>query len=163
VSRGHELEDHTYSHIELRGAERKRGQQWVIADVNRCAEAIKAVTGTQPHYVRPPDWIISDDTHRDLERLGYHLLTISRENPIALRGVSELAVILLSGSEVPKYASALVDAFVLKLEASRGLLPTIAAPSSGIRYPKNRSRKGFSHSRPQKHDGPGDKPGDLHR
>ena len=55
--RGHELEDHTYSHIELRGAERKRGQQWVIADVNRCAEAIKAVTGTQPHYVRPPDWI----------------------------------------------------------------------------------------------------------
>ena len=48
----------------------------------------------------------------------------------------ELAVILLSGSEVPKYASALVDALVLKLEASRGLLPTIAALPSGIRYPK---------------------------
>jgi peptidoglycan/xylan/chitin deacetylase (PgdA/CDA1 family) len=37
VRRGHELEDHTYSHIELRGAERKRGEQWVIGDVNRAA------------------------------------------------------------------------------------------------------------------------------
>jgi DNA-binding NarL/FixJ family response regulator len=43
----------------------------------------------------------------------------------------ELAVILLSSSEVPKYALALVDAFVLKLEASRALLPTIAALCSG--------------------------------
>ena len=45
-------------------------------------------------------------------------------------------MILLSGSEVPKYPLALVDALVLKLEASRGLLPTIAALPSGIRYPK---------------------------
>jgi CheY-like chemotaxis protein len=37
----------------------------------------------------------------------------------------ELAVILLSGSEVRIYASALVDPFVLKPEASRALLPTI--------------------------------------
>jgi len=90
VRRGHELEDHTYSHIELRGAERKRGEQWVIGDVNRGAEAIKAITGTQPHYLRPPDWIISDGARRDLERQGYHLLTISRENPIALRDVNSL-------------------------------------------------------------------------
>jgi CheY-like chemotaxis protein len=54
----------------------------------------------------------------------------------------ELAVILLSGSEVPKYALALVDAFVLKLEASRALLPTIAALCSGIRYPKQK-QEGF--------------------
>ena len=50
----------------------------------------------------------------------------------------ELAVILLSGSEVPKYALALVDAFVFKLEASRALLPTIAEICSGIRYPKQK-------------------------
>jgi DNA-binding NarL/FixJ family response regulator len=53
----------------------------------------------------------------------------------------ELAVVLLSGSEVPKYALALVDAFVLKLEASRALLPTIAALCSGIRFP--RKHEGF--------------------
>jgi len=38
----------------------------------------------------------------------------------------ELKVILLSGSEVPTQALALVDAFVPKLEASRELLPMIA-------------------------------------
>jgi len=38
----------------------------------------------------------------------------------------ELVVILLSGSEVPTWALALVDAFVPKLEASRQLLPMIA-------------------------------------
>lgn len=54
----------------------------------------------------------------------------------------DLAVILLSGSEVPKYALALVDAFVLKLEASRVLLPTIAALCSGIRCPKQK-QEGF--------------------
>jgi CheY-like chemotaxis protein len=54
----------------------------------------------------------------------------------------ELAVILLSGSEVPKYALTLVDAFVLKLEASRALLPTIAALCSEIRYPKHKQERG---------------------
>jgi len=50
----------------------------------------------------------------------------------------EQAVILLSGSEVPKYALALVDAFLLKLEASRALLPTVAEFCGGIRYPKQK-------------------------
>jgi len=90
VRHGFELEDHTYSHIELRSAERKRGEQWVLGDVNRGAEAIKAVTGVQPRYLRPPDWIIPDDARRDLERQGYQLLTISSENPIALRDVNSL-------------------------------------------------------------------------
>ena len=90
VQRGYELEDHTYSHLELRSAERKRGEQWVVDDVSRGAEAIRAVTGTEPRYVRAPDWIIPEDARHDLEREGYHLLTISRENPIALRDVNSL-------------------------------------------------------------------------
>ena len=90
VRAGYELEDHSYSHIELRTAERKRGEQWVLSDVNRGAEAIKAITGARPHYVRPPDWIISDDARRDLERQGYQLLSISSANPIAMRDVNSL-------------------------------------------------------------------------
>ena len=90
VQHGHELEDHTYSHIELRGAEKKKGEQWVIGDVDRGARAIKAITGAQPRYVRPPDWSISDDARRDLERQGYRLLTISSANPIALRDINSL-------------------------------------------------------------------------
>jgi CheY-like chemotaxis protein len=54
----------------------------------------------------------------------------------------EMAVILLSGSEVPICALALVDAFIPKLEANRALLPTIAALCSGTRYPKQK-HEGF--------------------
>jgi peptidoglycan/xylan/chitin deacetylase (PgdA/CDA1 family) len=90
VHDGYELEDHTYSHIELRTAERKRGEQWVLGDVNRGAEVIKAVTGTPPRYLRPPDWIIPDDARHDLEKQGYQLLTISNENPVALRDINSL-------------------------------------------------------------------------
>lgn len=90
VKDGYELQDHTYSHIELRTAERKQGEKWVLSDVNRGAEAIKEVSGMQPRYLRPPDWIIPDDARRDLERQGYQLLTISSENPVALRDVNSL-------------------------------------------------------------------------
>lgn len=128
VRRGHELEDHTYSHIELRDAERKRGEKWVIGDVNRGAEAIKSVTGTQPHYLRPPDWIISDDARRDLEQQGYHLLTISRENPIALRDVNSLDYLWTRNSvEDPK--TSLVDAVLKQVEQreKRGVYTHILA------------------------------------
>ncbi len=90
VRHGFELEDHTYSHIELGTAERKRGEPWVVSDVNRGAAAIKAVTGIQPRYVRPPDWILPNDARHDLEKQGYQLLTISSDNPIALRDVNSL-------------------------------------------------------------------------
>jgi peptidoglycan-N-acetylglucosamine deacetylase len=90
IRRGHELEDHTYSHLELRTAEKKNGEPWVIHDVDRGAQAIKAVTGTQPRFVRAPDWIITSDARRDIEQQGYRLLTISPENPMALRDVNSL-------------------------------------------------------------------------
>jgi len=90
IRRGHELEDHTYSHIELRHAEKTKGEAWVVEDVERGARAIKAVSGTQPRYLRAPDWTISDDARRDLEQQGFQLLTISASVPIALRDVNSL-------------------------------------------------------------------------
>ena len=49
-----------------------------------------------------------------------------------------LVVILLSGCDVPIYARAVVDGFVPKLDASRELLPMIAALCGGIRHPQQR-------------------------
>ncbi|HWO33332.1 MAG TPA: hypothetical protein VNO32_31420, partial [Candidatus Acidoferrum sp.] len=67
------------------------------------------------HYLRPPDWIISDDARRDLERQGYHLLTISRQNPIALRDVNSLDYLWTRDSvEYPK--TSLVDAVLKQVE-----------------------------------------------
>ena len=114
--RGHELEDHTYSHIELRSAENKRGEPWVINDVDRGAQAIKAVTGIEPRYLRPPDWAISNDVRQKLERHGYRILTISAQNPMALRDVNSLDY-LCGGkdrSECPK--PSLVDAVLKQIE-----------------------------------------------
>jgi CheY-like chemotaxis protein len=51
----------------------------------------------------------------------------------------ELAVILLSGSEVPTYVRVLVDAFILKLDASRELIPRIAALCG--RHPKPQQKR----------------------
>jgi len=116
VRRGHELEDHTYSHLELRGAERKWGEQWVIGDVDRGAQAIKAVTGIQPHYVRPPDWTISDGARRHLERQGYHVLTISRQNPIALRDVNSLDYLCTNRDSVACPKPSLADAVLKQVE-----------------------------------------------
>ena len=70
----------------------------------------------------------------------------------------ELVVILLSGSEVPTYALGVVDAFILKLEASRTLVPTMVSLCSGTAT-HNRSKIGFNDSRPRD-DEPIDRPGD---
>ena len=116
IRRGHELEDHTYSHVELRSAEKKNGERWVLGDVDRGAKAIKAITNAQPLYVRPPDWIITDDARRDLENEGYRVLGISNDNPVALRDVNSLDY-LCGGkdrSECPK--PSLVDAVLKQIE-----------------------------------------------
>src|SRR5512142_1347854 len=84
VKGGHEIENHTYSHAELRTAERKKGEQWVLNDVERGAQVIQAVTGSQPTSLRPPDWILPDDARRDIEKRGFRVLTISTENPVGL-------------------------------------------------------------------------------
>lgn len=115
IQRGHELEDHTYSHLELRSAEKKNGEQWVMRDVDRGAQAIKAVTGMQPRYVRPPDWIISSDARRDLQQQGYRVLTISAENPMALRDVNSLDY-LCAGKAVGCPRPSLVDGVLKQLD-----------------------------------------------
>ena len=115
IRRGHELEDHTYSHVELRSAERKNGEQWVMHDVDRGAQAIKAVTGSQPRYVRPPDWIITSEARRDLEHEGYRVLTISSENPMALRDVNSLDY-LCAGKAVGCPRPSLVDGVLKQID-----------------------------------------------
>jgi peptidoglycan/xylan/chitin deacetylase (PgdA/CDA1 family) len=115
IRRGHELEDHTYSHLELRSAEKKNGEQWVMHDVDRGAEAIKAVTGTQPHYLRPPDWIITSDARRELQQRGYRVLTISAENPMPLRDVNSLDY-LCAGKAVGCPKPSLIDAVLKQVE-----------------------------------------------
>lgn len=90
LKRGHEIENHTYSHVELKTAERKKGEGWVLGDVDQGAKMVQAVSGSRPEYLRPPDWILPDDARRDLEHRGYRILTISNLNAPALRDINSL-------------------------------------------------------------------------
>ncbi len=113
---GYEIEDHTYSHMELRTAERKKGQQWVINDVEHGAQVIKAVTGVQPRYVRPPDWVLPDDARRQLEQRGFQVLTISTENPIALRDVNSLDYLCAGAHPKACPKPSLADSVIKQIE-----------------------------------------------
>ena len=141
IRRGHELEDHTYSHLELRSAEKKNGEQWVMGDVDRGAQAIKAVTGMQPRYVRPPDWIITNDARRDLQQQGYRVLTISSENPMALRDVNSLDY-LCAGKAVGCPKPSLADAVLQQVEQreKKGTSTRTFSPSMSYRQPRRSCR-----------------------
>ena len=54
------------------------------------------------------------------------------------RMTPELMVILLSGGDVPIQGLAFVDGFIFKLDASRELLPMIAALGNRIRRPQRK-------------------------
>jgi peptidoglycan/xylan/chitin deacetylase (PgdA/CDA1 family) len=85
---GHEIENHTYSHIQLRLAERQHGEAWVLGDIDRGARLIQAVTHAQPRYLRPPDWIMWAELQKKLEDRGYTVMSISPARPLALRDVN---------------------------------------------------------------------------
>ena len=116
LKRGHEIEDHTYSHEQLKAAEHKKGEAWVVGDVEHGAQVIKAVQGKEPRYVRPPDWILPDDARHDLERRGFKILTISSENPVELRDVNSLDY-LCAGTKHPQCPkSGLVESTLKQIE-----------------------------------------------
>ncbi len=87
---GHEIENHTYTHMDLRIEAKKKGDAAVLEDVDHGARVVEAVTGAKPKYLRPPDWDLPDDLRKQLEAKGYHIMTISSENPIEFRDINSL-------------------------------------------------------------------------
>jgi peptidoglycan/xylan/chitin deacetylase (PgdA/CDA1 family) len=129
LKRGHEIENHTYSHVELKTAERKKGEAWVISDVDQGAKMVQSVTGSKPEYLRPPDWILPDDARRDLERRGYRVLTISNLNPPALRDINSLDYLCAGAHPTQCPKAGLAASFLSQVEAreKHGLLMHIVA------------------------------------
>lgn len=88
IRRGHEIENHTYSHVMLPAAERKYGEGWALADVDRASWLIQDVTGSRPIFVRPPSWVIREQQRRELESHGYHIMSLSGHTAPAVRDVN---------------------------------------------------------------------------
>ena len=90
LKQGHEIENHTYSHMDLRIEEKKKGEAVVLQDVDHGAQVIQAVTGAKSKYLRPPDWDLPADSRKELEARGYHIMTIASENPVPMRDINSL-------------------------------------------------------------------------
>lgn len=87
---GHEIENHTFSHIDLRIGAKNKGEAWAVEDVEHGAQVVQAVTGSRPKYLRPPDWDLTPDLRKKIEARGFRVMTISSENPIAVRDINTL-------------------------------------------------------------------------
>lgn len=85
--RGEEIENHTYGHGDFRRMEKRYGDAWILNDIERCSQVIQAITGTRPHYLRPPDWDIWPALQQKIEARGYRVMTKSRSVPPAQRDV----------------------------------------------------------------------------
>lgn len=129
LKRGHEIENHTYSHVELKTAERKKGEGWVIGDVDQGAKMVQAITGSKPLYLRPPDWILPDAARRDLETRGYRILTISSVNAPAMRDVNSLDYLCAGAHPTQCPRAGLAANFLSQIEAreKRGIYTHIVA------------------------------------
>ena len=112
-ARGHEIEDHTFSHVQFRLFAKQHGEEAIVRDVDRASDLIKNVTGHRAEFVRPPDWITWDTVNRQLESRGYRVLSISSENPLAMRDVNS-ADYLCAGSHPVNCPKPSLNAFVLQ-------------------------------------------------
>ncbi len=74
--KGHELENHTFSHSPLVGLYKKYGEQKVKKDIGRASDLIFQITGSKPKFFRPPCWIINAEVKRIIEGEGLIVCTI---------------------------------------------------------------------------------------
>jgi CheY-like chemotaxis protein len=81
--------------------------------------------------------------HCDAALLDYEMPGMTgHEVASAIRHIRpELGIILLSGSDVPTQALAVADAFLLKLDTSRQLLPMIAELCARSPEPKSKQER----------------------
>ena len=111
--RGHEIEDHSFSHVQFKLFEKQHGDAGVVEDVDRASALIKTVTGHPAEFVRPPDWITWKEMNRQLEARGYRVMGISSDNPLALRDVNTVDY-LCAGTNPVKCPKPSLNDFVLR-------------------------------------------------
>jgi peptidoglycan/xylan/chitin deacetylase (PgdA/CDA1 family) len=117
LKRGHEIENHTYSHIQLRLAAKQHGEAWAIGDVDHGAAMIKGLTNSQPRYLRPPDWIMWPELQKQLESRGYTVMSISSDKPAALRDVNSQDYLCAGTNPVHCPKPSLADSLMRQISA----------------------------------------------
>jgi len=116
--RGFEIENHSYSHVQFRQFEKKHGPESAVADVERAGALIKSVTGTEPHFVRPPDWITWPELSQQIAGHGYRVMNIASDIPSAWRDVNSVDY-LCAGLHPRQCPTGGDEQFVLRTIAAR--------------------------------------------
>jgi len=96
--RGHEIENHTFSHVSLISAEKKNGDAWVDTDVERASGLIQQLTGSKPSFLRAPSWVMDAEQRGRMEAKGYRVMTISGRIAPELRDVNSEDYFCVNGT-----------------------------------------------------------------
>jgi peptidoglycan/xylan/chitin deacetylase (PgdA/CDA1 family) len=113
--RGHELENHTYSHLDAKHAQRQYGEDWYVNDVDKGAAAVQQITGSKPHYVRPPEWVMWPELASKIQSHGYKIMTIAASDPAIMRDVNS-ADYLCAGKATQCPKPSLADSVMRQIE-----------------------------------------------
>ncbi len=73
---GHEIENHSYTHANLKKLYSAKGPDAVTADIRQAAELIKHTTGTNPRFFRPPFWVSTIEIDKLITGMGYRVLKL---------------------------------------------------------------------------------------
>ena len=76
--RGHQIENHTYGHDNLKKLIVSHGPNGVRLTITRTSEIIQKLTDRKPHFVRPPFWAINDEILRIITEAGYQTVTLEK-------------------------------------------------------------------------------------
>ena len=76
--RGHEIENHTYGHDNLKKLVASQGANGVRLNLARTSEIIQKITGRKPHFVRPPFWALNDEITHIITNEGYRVVMLER-------------------------------------------------------------------------------------
>jgi peptidoglycan-N-acetylglucosamine deacetylase len=71
--RGHEIENHTFSHVWFSKLHATKGDAYILDDIDKASLLIRGITGSQPSFVRPPSWILWPSLRDMIERRGYRM------------------------------------------------------------------------------------------
>lgn len=75
---GHEIENHSYGHENMRNIVKKKGLEAVVKSVEKTSDIIAEATDQATIFFRPPFWEITEEEVKTIEDMGYIVLKLSR-------------------------------------------------------------------------------------
>jgi len=114
--RGHQLENHTFSHVHARAAKRQHGEAWVVGDIEKASALIQGVTGARPRFVRPPQWVMWPELRTKIESRGYRVMTINASDPDLIRDVNSNDYLCAGSNPVNCPKPALAESVMRQIE-----------------------------------------------